>query len=250
MFEFNKKPHSLAMLPVDNAEFARDADRFVSGVEQWKKNKTYSYKLDSGRQQSVQTFYQTVNGEFWLARVSEHDATEHSFSRVVDLIAGDSTDRYAHTRNEMEYIHVLNKWEPVELSSLPGYSEVSDPATGDLLDKHANLKEWVAVSTQYELGAPLTTREFNEFILVYKQSPTCCFVISLVSNQPVSGKHVHGVYCSIEKLQLNEETNKFKWSMCTCSDSGGNVPKFLQNAMIAKSVASDVPSFLNWMDKK
>jgi hypothetical protein len=152
-------------------------------------------------------------------------------------------DVYTHSKNETKYIEVLDKWEPIPLDSYPGFAQ------------HANKeqleREWVSIKAFYELGAPLTTREFNEFLFVQppvaNDSTQTGYVIQLVADKALESSNVRGLYCSIERVRLLEN-GETEWIMCTTSDSGGNVPKWLQNSMISKSVSGDVPGFLNWLN--
>lgn len=239
-FQFSTKPHDLESLPVDIDAFMADADAFIDEiVPNWKKNKTYNYKLDNGNKESVTTYGKTIDGEYWLARVSKHSQNKHE-DFIKYLIGendeeGEIKDLYSHSKYETEYIEVLDKWEKIELESMGQVTEEIK-------------KNWVAIKGFYELGSPLTTREFNQFLIAKVPTKSSNgFVIQLVANKPLESGNVHGVYVSIERIKFLEN-GETEWIMCTSSDSGGNVPKWLQNAMISKAVSSDVPSFLNWIN--
>ena len=250
VFEFSTKPHNVSDLPLDTKEFVQDADSLVNEItSKWHKSKNYKYKLATGERQDVQTYYTHLHDEYWMARHSVIDATKHSWDEIMKYSLGarrleDGSwtidDKYTHTEYEIQYTKVLDKWGKVELESYEGFES---------LENKEHLRKWGSTWSHYELGAPLTTREFVEFILLAEPGyihDDCAYVIQLVANHPVQSSHVHGVYCSIERFKLNKD-NTIDWIMCTASDSGGNVPKWLQNSMIAKSVSHDVPMFLDWI---
>ncbi|CDR38751.1 CYFA0S02e05292g1_1 [Cyberlindnera fabianii] len=251
VFKFSTEARTLLDIPTDPKQFVQDADALVGNVESsWKKHKTYTYKLDDGSKESVTTYGTNLNGEYWLSRVSSHAEKTFAFDKMAKYLLGaDKTesgeysviDLYKHTEYETDYIHVLSKWDKVPLESYDEFAKIAD-------DTH--LKRWASIRAEYELGAPLTTREFNEFIMIVEPGyiNDCGYVIQLVSNRVTSTGHVKGVYCSIERIR--KVGDEVEWIMCTCSDSGGNVPKWLQNSMISKSVAADVPSFLNWVKRQ
>lgn len=255
-FEFNTKAHTLKSLPKDRDQLVKQADDLVESItsKKWSRNKEYHYTLDDHSKESVTTYHTKISKEHWVSRVSTHDDAKYPFDKMIGFLLGCENkaeegyvvdDLYKHTEYEMGYIEVLNKWEKVPLEKYPGYES---------LESHDHLKDWYSVITEYELGAPLTTRQFNEFILIVPPSatyPTKAFVISVVADN--SGQvhdNVQGVYSSIERVELNKEKGTWEWRMCTCSDAGGNVPKWVQNAMISKNVAMDVPNFLNWVSKQ
>lgn len=252
-FEFNTKAHSLKTLPTDTDQFVKEADELIESItSQWSKNKDYHYTLKDTSKESVTTYHTKISKEHWVSRVSTHDNTKYPFHKAIKYLLGSEEkdgvyvidDIYKHTEYEMGYIEVLSKWFKVELESFPEYKE---------LENVEHLKNWYSIIAEYELGAPLKTRQFNEFILIVPPNltnPNKAFVISVVSNDKndPSNDHVQGVYSSIERIELKGDS--WEWRMCTCSDAGGNVPKWLQNAMISKNVAMDVPNFLNWLTDK
>ncbi|KAH3680815.1 hypothetical protein WICMUC_000166 [Wickerhamomyces mucosus] len=248
-FQFDTKPHSIDSLPKDTLSFINDANELIeSVVDKWTKLKTYSYKLNNGLKEQVTTYgYTDPNTkEYWLSRISIHDNNRYNFQDFLKYIVGydsiNGLDIYKHTEYELNYIHVLSKWNKIPLDSYPEYSSLSN----------SNLNNnWGSISVEYELGSPLKTRQFNEFIFIVEPGiydSNVAFIIQLVSNKPVSPDKVAGVYVSIERIKLLDN-NEIEWRMATSSDSGGNVPKWLQNSMISKSVAGDVPSFLNWLNQ-
>ncbi|CCH45866.1 3-phytase A [Wickerhamomyces ciferrii] len=250
---FNITPQKITTLPQNPSEFIQEADQLVDSISsKWSKTKTYNYTLDDSSNENVTTYHTKFKSEHWVARISQHSSTKYPFQRVLHYLLGiDSenqiTDISLHTKYEEEYIKVLNKWEIVPLESYPEYES--------LLNKD-HLKNWYSVKAEYELGAPLKTRQFDELIFIQPPTTTTTntpgvkgYVISLVADDSSCEPNVRGVYSSIERIELKED-GKWEWIMCTTSDAGGSVPKWLQNSMISKSVAIDVPGFLNWFNEK
>lgn len=251
MFDFSTKELKVTELPTDNKQFVLDADSLVEAVTSWKKSKTYNYKLATGEKQEVKTYYTTIKGEYWMARHSVIDGTKHPWDKIMHYYLGAVKgedgewavkDKHGHTEYEIDYTKVLSEWGKLPLEAYEGYGSISNKD---------HLSKWASTWTHYELGAPLTTREFNEFILIAEPGfvNKSAYVIQLVASHPSDSSHVHGVYCSIDRYKQLDD-GSIEWIMCTASDSGGNVPKWLQNSMIAKNVAHDVPMFLDWLAEK
>ena len=62
--------------------------------------------------------------------------------------------------------------------------------------------------------------------------------------------HCRGCYVSVERVRETEGGKKVEWRMATASHAGGNVPMFVSNNQMPAKISEDVPSFLNWLDKK
>lgn len=60
---------------------------------------------------------------------------------------------------------------------------------------------------------------------------------------------VRGKYVSVE-LVTEKGGAEVEWRMATSSDAGGNIPRFVTNSSLPRSIAEDVPSFLTWMWKR
>lgn len=58
---------------------------------------------------------------------------------------------------------------------------------------------------------------------------------------------MRGKYVSVELVREVENGARVEWRMATSSDAGGNIPRFMTNSALPKSIAEDVPSFLRWM---
>lgn len=61
---------------------------------------------------------------------------------------------------------------------------------------------------------------------------------------------VRGKYVSVERVRELHDGAAVEWRMATSSDAGGNIPRFVTNASLPKSIAEDVPSFLKWALKR
>lgn len=61
---------------------------------------------------------------------------------------------------------------------------------------------------------------------------------------------VRGRYVSVELVRETDGGRAVEWRMATSSDAGGNIPRFVTNGSLSKSIAEDVPSFLKWAAKR
>lgn len=61
---------------------------------------------------------------------------------------------------------------------------------------------------------------------------------------------MRGRYVSVERVRELHDGAAVEWRMATSSDAGGNIPRFVTNASLPKSIAEDVPSFLKWAIKR
>ncbi|SCU90024.1 LAME_0E06700g1_1 [Lachancea meyersii CBS 8951] len=242
-FDLTTKAYKKEDLPASQDEIVKASQELIDQVcTTWKKGKCFHYTLSTNPtldsdKVAVQTYHTNRNNEYWLSRVSEHKVDVSLYERLVKVLNGSVKegtnwilpDRTARSRVEKDYIETLNRVEIVETTE----------------------SGWVGVNLEYELGKPLTTREFNEWVYVVPPSATeepdteTCMVVSVVADAPLrdSVAHTHAVYASVETLDYNSKTQNLVWKMATTSDAGGNVPKWIQNTMIAKTVAKDVIHF-------
>ncbi|SCU97341.1 LAFA_0G11012g1_1 [Lachancea sp. 'fantastica'] len=246
-FKLVTTPHKKQDLPTSKDEIVSVAKELIDEVcTSWKKGKAFHHTLsvnptlDSDRVE-VQTYHTNRGKEFWLSRVSEHRLDTSTYERLVKVLNGSEKrdtqwvlpDRTARSRAEKEYIETLSHVEILETTT----------------------SGWVGVYLEYELGKPLTTREFHEWVYVVPPFSTAdasaetCMVVSVVADasmkDPVA--HTPAIYVSVESLDYNYDTQKLVWKMATTSDAGGNVPKWIQNAMIAKTVVKDVSFMFEWL---
>lgn len=241
-------PRSDNQLEENSQSIRKAAEDLIGSAHTWKKGKLYRFDLPSVNitQDSkchVQTYGRHVNKDYWLCRESEHSMDAEHYRAIVDVLNGsqfDSTtaswslpDRTARSTMEQNYIETLSQCK--------------------VMRQH---RGWVLVNLQYELGKPLATREFNEWVYpllpAREGSLETCYVVSLVSSDPIRDphNHTHAIYASVERLQYDFDSNVLTWSMCTASDAGGNVPKWIQNTTIARTVAKDVPYLITWMSSR
>ena len=227
----------------------------VNSVKNWKKGKVY--KFDLGEKNctldskcEVQTYGQHIDGEYWLCRESQHRVDPEHYLRIVGVLNG-STPKHAASPFDGEWL----------LQDRTSRSRQEQQYIETLAVCHVNREHrgWVNVNLEYELGKPLSTREFNEWVypvLPFRTTDDAnvevAMVVSLVAKDPIRDHvhHTHAYYASVEQLRYNHATGVLTWTMCTSSDAGGNVPKWIQNATIAKTVAKDVPYLLTWLSKQ
>jgi hypothetical protein len=58
---------------------------------------------------------------------------------------------------------------------------------------------------------------------------------------------VRGRYVSVERVCEDAESGGVEWRMATCSDAGGNIPRFITNSSLPGSISQDVPAFLKYI---
>lgn len=245
MFQLNKNSFNVESLPTDKTEIICVSDSLIKSVKNWKKGKKYSFETKKnitldGNVVEVQTYNTYVDGEYWSCRESCHHVTTDDYMKIVKALNGSEkipgtqdwvlNDRAKRNELEVDYIDLLKKCNVL-----------------------GEFKQWVLVNLHYELGASLNTREFNEWVFpiepyVSEQGEEICMVVSLVSDAPLNIEtNTRGLYASVEQLRYNYHTNELIWVMATTTEVGGNIPKWLQNATIAKSIATDVARLLEYL---
>lgn len=198
-------------------------------------------------------FLVEYGGRRWLyGKVRTHfnpvNSQRPTYERIVYYLNGSERakdgqwelkDRSKRSRLEKEYIEVLSDYEVLEITE----------------------SGWVLVNLEYDLGKPLSIRDFNEWVYPiepFTDSTTgieTSMVVSLNADIPmkqssVEKNHTPAYYTSVERLCYDYTTEELEWLMCTTSDAGGNVPKWIQNATIANTVAKDVPYLFEFLSKK
>ncbi|ODV93418.1 hypothetical protein PACTADRAFT_52009 [Pachysolen tannophilus NRRL Y-2460] len=269
---FNLKENTLGTLPCneDNKLITESNELINSITKDWNKNKIFKFNNNNLK---IQTYSKKINSEYVVARVNVFPNDEnHKYENFIHYLIGAErnpnqssewgvSDNYNHTRFEQNYIKVLESWEPLEFSKYKEYSKLVDQ-DGNYSEQYKHLKDWIGVKLVYNIGPIFNKREFNEFIFIQppilessfnkkihpENNSEVSFVISLVA-KPLQDNNnfVNGLYCSIERIKLNLQTNEIEWAMMTSSDAKGSLPLFLQKLGIDKSISEDVPSFLNFI---
>ncbi|CDO92454.1 unnamed protein product [Kluyveromyces dobzhanskii CBS 2104] len=252
--QINSTPLRQEQLSFDEQLVRKTGLDLIQSVQRWKKGKLYKFPLEplnctEDSKCEVQTYGETIDGDYWLCRQSTHNITPENYRKVVQVLNGsqwdqqagkwDLSDTAARSKQEQEYIEVLSKCHVTK--------QVAENGLG-----------WVLVNLEYELGKPLTTREFNEWVcplapvVCQEQGLETSLVVSLVADEQIRDpvNHTRAHYASVEQLKYDRTSHVLEWTMCTTSDAGGNVPKWIQNATIARTVVKDVPYLLNWMQKR
>lgn len=248
VLKLSSTPFKKDDLPSDRDEILKAGESMARDVQKnWKKGKLYKFKNPDGMKIQVQTYFTHHGSEYWLSRVSKHKIDKKTYEKMLYYLNGsersaDNTwymkDRSKRATLEVEYIEVLSKCEVLDRSD----------------------SGWVLVNLEYDLGKPLTIRDFNEWAYpiepyMDENGKEASMVVSLNADQPmkpraIENNHTPAYYVSVETLEYDYETQELVWLMCTTSDAGGNVPKWLQNATIAKTVAKDVPYLFDFLSKK
>lgn len=248
VLKLSSTPFKKDDLPSDKDEILKAGQYMARDVQKrWKKGKLYKFKNPDGMKYEVQTYYTNHGSEYWLSRVSKHKVDKKTYEKILYYLNGsersaDNTwfmkDRSKRSKLEVEYIEVLSKCEVLDRSD----------------------SGWILVNLEYDLGKPLTIREFNEWAYpiepyMDENGKEASMVVSLNADQPmkpgsINNNHTPAYYVSVETLEYDYKTQELVWLMCTTSDAGGNVPKWLQNATIAKTVAKDVPYLFDFISKK
>ncbi|CDH08627.1 uncharacterized protein ZBAI_00409 [Zygosaccharomyces bailii ISA1307] len=234
------KPFKAEQLPQESQEIWEAANAITQEVEtKWKKGKCYTFGQDA-----VQTYSITKEGELWLSRISKRHLDEKQYAQVLYYLLAVHKEegkwvmpeRSKRCLIEQEYIEVLKRVDIVEQT-----------------------RGWIRINSEYELGAPLAPREFNEWVypmqpFINEQGNEVSLVVTLVADADIKQEskdkgHIHAWYVSVERLEYDFKKQEFTWLMCTSNEAGGNIPKWLQNATIAKTVANDVPNFFDYLSK-
>ncbi|QLG70272.1 hypothetical protein HG535_0A02100 [Zygotorulaspora mrakii] len=242
--KFTQSPVKKEDLPSDKNEIIKFSELMTEDVEKkWKKGKLYKFQGKKDRKFQVQTYSTTKGTDFWLSRVSKHKIDTALYDKVVYYLNGSERtednqwsmkDRTKRSKLEKEYIEVLDKV--------------------DIIEKLEN--GWNLVHIEYDLGKPLTIRDFNEWVYPVEpytndQGKEVSMIISLNAghlDKSLTTNHTPAYYVSVEKLEYDYNTNELLWLMVTTNDAGGNVPKWLQNATIAKTVSKDVPFLFDYIE--
>ena len=278
--QINSSPLKEDQLSFDERSVRQTAENLIESVRNWKKGKCYKFSLNADNctedsKCKVQTYGQTIDGDYWLCRQSQHKISPENYRRFVQVLNGSKwdadaqkwvlVDRAARSKMEQQYIETLSKCRVEKLvPPVKEGEEEEEEQQQPPLDQTVPFG-WVLVNLEYELGKPLATREFNEWVCPLLPAAVTApgagagagagaaletsYVVSAVADHPIRDPvhHTHAYYASVEQLKYDHSSHVLVWTMCTTSDAGGNVPKWIQNATIARTVAKDVPYLINWL---
>lgn len=203
--KFNSAPIKKEELPLDKDEIIKSGEQMTHDVQtKWKKGKLYKFQGENGKKFEVQAYSTTKGKDFWLSRVSKHKIDVKVYDKVVYYLNGSERsegnkwvmkDRTLRSKLEVEYIEVLSKIDIVEQLE----------------------NGWNLVHIEYDLGKPLTLRDFNEWVYpvepyMNEQGKEVSMVISLNAGQrdeTLCNNHTPAYYVSVEKLEYDYKTNEF-----------------------------------------
>ncbi|OWB72070.1 hypothetical protein B5S31_g1771 [[Candida] boidinii] len=170
----------------------------------------------------------------------KYESTEYSKDSIIDP--------FLHTENESNYIEYIQNYKKLNFKN---HTE-NDNNTLFIDDKGILIN----VSLIYKLSPILSLRKFSEYIftslpIVGEEGIISIFLISLVNKDTDNNANlVIGKYFSIEKLEIDLNSKKLIWKMVTLSDSGGYLPRFIQNMAICKEISHDVLNFVEYLLKE
>ncbi|KAF9014103.1 hypothetical protein BDQ17DRAFT_1342074 [Cyathus striatus] len=214
------RPLKPSEIPSDEIILA-EAENILKSASTWKAGKKFY--------DQVQTYSKPKgpgDDAPWHLRVSEHPADEVTFDQMWEKLGKDKAN------NEKEYIHQIKKVTKVK--------ELSPTAT-----------IW---TMYYTFMPPISPRVFTELqvCILSESSPRVGTIISLPVDlsedeelAKLEEQGVHGRYASVERI-TELENGSTEWRLAVTSTPGGSIPSFLAESSMSKTIAQDVPSFLNW----
>lgn len=219
-FKYTLREHKDTDVPLPS-EAVDSALQFMNTMGTWKKGKTYT-----PQGQTVETFHQRIDGDFWMARVSRHkDVTFEQFKEGI---------LENHTEKEVQYIPLLDSFKR--------------------LDKSSECPDWESILVHYKFPRFFSDREMTVWILAIQpdENKKQFVVISIPSDRPVTDHEsvTRAYYCSIEVVTYLEDQQCVEWKMAQTSDAKGNIPRWIQDSSVTASVIEDVPHFIAWIKAK
>ncbi|XBW38386.1 hypothetical protein QEN19_003973 [Hanseniaspora menglaensis] len=233
---------------IDLKEVAKFVDVSLKGKFNWLLNKTFTKNF---KNITTYTYTQQLNNDFWCMRytILEDVSIEAFRNEFVKKLNGSifdvQSEKYVLTSDQLpsrcylekEYIHSL-----------------VDVTCRDMIVSEGSSSGFVNIKNVYELKPSwlLNKRSFCQWVYVGTPfisddgSYEISVVVSLRAAQEKSDA-TNGYYVSVECLKYDIHNKILVWSMATCSDAGGYLPKYLQKAGIDKAIVEDVPSFLKFI---
>lgn len=215
----------------------------------WSLNKTFA---NSYKDITTKTYSQYLQSDYWCMRHTVlNNVTLETFRKdFVEKLNGSvyksSTATYELEENEFSRRCLLEKEYIHSITNVRCLNCVVSA------DKNS---AFVEVRNTYKLDPSwlLNKREFFQWVFVKKAVKSQCgkyeesIVITLRDAQQETDATL-GYYISVEFLKYDIQKSSLTWKMATCSDAGGNLPKFLQKLGIDKAISDDVPSFLKYIN--
>jgi len=199
-----------------------EGKKLIESTTAWKAGKTFD---------GVQTTYRAKepeDGAPWYCRISEHTPKEATFDTFWEKLSKNKAV------NEKEFIPQIKKVTKVK--------DISPTAS-----------IW---TLYYTFPPPVSPRVFTELQVTHlsETTPRTGIIVSLAIDLSSKGdedllkleeKGVKGRYVSVERI-VELDNGNTEWRMATSSTPGGFLPNFLVESTMAKTIAADVPHFLEW----
>ena len=232
-----------------------DIDELVKFIDLDKDNKNWALHKtfkNNYKDLTTKTYTQYLNdGDYWCMRhtVLNNISIDKFRKDFIEKLNGsvfeeengsyrlDNNDMPKRCMFEYEYIHSL-------ITCL--YLKMVFSENGNNM--------FVKIRNTYKLEPSwlLNQRTFCQWVFITKPFKSDCgkyeqsIVLSLRDVQK-DVDNTKAYYISVEYLKYDIGNEELTWNMATCSDAGGNIPKFLQKSGIDKAIVDDVPSFLKFM---
>ncbi|KAF7778530.1 hypothetical protein Agabi119p4_2875 [Agaricus bisporus var. burnettii] len=157
----------------------------------------------------------------WFCRISEHSPEEVTYDQLWDKMARNKA------QNEKDFIPELVKIKKLQ--------EISPAA-----------QIW---NLYYKIPFPLSNRTFTALQVVDESASLIVSIpIDLSAHRELQKGEEAGVralYVAVERIK-QLDNGKVEWRMACSSVSDGWVPKFIEDLVMPKAIAADVPRFLKW----
>ncbi|KAF9532228.1 hypothetical protein CPB83DRAFT_665682 [Crepidotus variabilis] len=220
------KPFKPSSLPSEEV-LVGSGTSLINSSASWTAGRTYH----DGRVKTCQRPKGPGDGAPWYCRHSEHMKEEITFNELWTKLSVNKAV------NEKNYIHEIK--DSIKVKQVSPTAEI-----------------W---AMHYHFTPPVTDRVFTVFQVVHLSSeegkPRVGTIVSLpvdLTSPEDQGLHdlepkgaITGRYVSVERV-MELENGNIEWRVVTSSSPGGNIPSFIVNSSMAKTIAHDVPSFLKW----
>lgn len=191
-------------------EMLQQAQEFISVDNHWTHRKV---------SERAHIFTKWNGNDFWAMRVSNHINLTYE-----DMLAAIF---HNHTENEKEYIEMIEKYK------------LLDPSKDE---------SWQSKIVTYRLPFPFAKRDMV-FWMVHEETFVGNQFVIVTLPRDVAVENCKGMYVAIEEVTRLEDGG-VQWSMATSSQAGGMIPNFVQRLALPNAIASDIPQFEKWINKK